>query len=395
MVEINFITLMLVAAFIWPVLTGALEYFSPDRLKNSIQALVDGLEFLLALILSIYLTRQTFFADREGVFGRIYNMIPENVKVFLYGQDVMVYVVVVPLLLVLIHSLLKLITVPLYYLLLDPFAKGLYRFQNSLGGSVRRLMGALSQLPRAALVVFSLTLLLTFLSYYFPSPALSGWMNTSRPYQLIYKNAVLPALNSNIAKQIPVLLNDSFARTAERIPFDNSGEIPSLRKQDSPRVITYFNGVTLDDAIKSNAQIDATAQRIVGDEVNSKNKAFLIYQWISQNIEYDYDKAAAINRNPAGEASGSIIAFNSRNGICFDYASLYISMCRATGVKVRLITGLAYSGTAWGDHAWNQIYATEEGRWINVDPTFGSNGSYFDKKDFKVDHRYAEVQGEW
>jgi transglutaminase/protease-like cytokinesis protein 3 len=49
----------------------------------------------------------------------------------------------------------------------------------------------------------------------------------------------------------------------------------------------------------------------------------------------------------------------------------------------------------WGDHAWNQVYSNYEGRWINVDATFGSNGSYFDKPDFNVDHRYAQVQGEW
>ncbi|HBQ86719.1 MAG TPA: transglutaminase, partial [Syntrophomonas sp.] len=87
--------------------------------------------------------------------------------------------------------------------------------------------------------------------------------------------------------------------------------------------------------------------------------------------------------------------FNTRKGICFDYSCLYISMCRAAGLKVRLITGVAYSGTAWGDHAWNQVYSTEEGRWINVDTTFGSNGYYFDKPDFIADHRYPVVQGEW
>jgi transglutaminase-like putative cysteine protease len=71
-------------------------------------------------------------------------------------------------------------------------------------------------------------------------------------------------------------------------------------------------------------------------------------------------------------------------------------MCRAAGLKVRLVTGLAYSGVAWGDHAWNEVYSTEEDRWINVDATFGSAGvNYFDKPDFSMDHSDAEVQGEW
>ena len=89
------------------------------------------------------------------------------------------------------------------------------------------------------------------------------------------------------------------------------------------------------------------------------------------------------------------MAFNTRMGICFDYASLYVSMCRAVGLKVRLVTGLGYSGSSWGDHAWNQVYVPEEGRWINVDPTFGTVNNYFDKPDFTVDHKDTKVQGEW
>ena len=56
----------------------------------------------------------------------------------------------------------------------------------------------------------------------------------------------------------------------------------------------------------------------------------------------------------------------------------------ATGLKVRLVTGIGYSGLAWGDHAWNQVYFPAEKRWINVDATFGSTGAnYFDKGRFQ------------
>jgi transglutaminase/protease-like cytokinesis protein 3 len=229
-------------------------------------------------------------------------------------------------------------------------------------------------------------------------------MNESEAYQVLYKGAVAPVLNSNIAKKIPVLVNDSFGKSMIRIPTDgdpggSSGQTGSQTgnqlKKGNTQVITYFNGVTLDEAIKSNPQIDETARNIVGNETNSNKKAALIYKWVSRNVEYDYQKAAMISKDSTGISSGSIIAFNTRKGICFDYSSLYISMCRAVGLKVRLITGLGYSGIAWGDHAWNQVYSAEEGRWINVDTTFGSNGNYFDKPDFNVDHRWAEFQGEW
>jgi len=397
MLDYNLITLILIIGFGLPLITGAFEQFSRERIKESVRSLIDSLEFLLGFILAIYLTRRIFFDNDSGVFATIYSWIPETVRTFLYGQDIVVYILIVPLLLMVIRIFLRLITGPIYRGFFEPLTNRLYSLYNSRGSLGRRLMGALSQLPKAILLVFFLGLLLNFYAYYFPSPLLSRWMNESGAYQIVYKNAVSPALNSNIAKKIPVLVNDSFGKAAEMVPIvgDGVSSVGNQVKKANPHVITYFNGVTLDDAITSNAQIDETARRIVGNEQNSKKKANLLYKWVSQNIAYDYQKAALINKNTSGVSSGSIIAFNTRKGICFDYSSLYISMCRATGLKVRLITGLGYSGVAWGDHAWNQVYSAEEDRWINVDATFGSNGNYFDKRDFNVDHRYAEIQGEW
>ncbi|MDD4172493.1 MAG: transglutaminase-like domain-containing protein [Syntrophomonas sp.] len=398
MADINFITLMIVVGFAVPIITGALESFTRSRIKDSVRTLLNNLELLVGLVLAIYLTRRIFFENEDGIFGQIYSWIPASLQSLLLGQDILIYILTVPLLLLVIRIILRLITVPIYKGLLEPLANQLYTLHNSRGKVLQRVMGGLYQLPRAIILVFLLGLLLNFFAYYFPSPLLSGWMNESTAYQLVYKNAVSPALNSNIAKKIPVLVNDSFGKVMERTqPIEDIG--PAIAnhpvKIDNPYVITYFNGVTLDEAIKSNAQIDATARQVVGSEQNSKKKAYLLYKWVSRNIEYDYNKAALISQDSSGIASGSIIAFNTRTGICFDYSSLYISMCRAAGLKVRLISGLGYSGVAWGDHAWNQVYSTEESRWINVDTTFGTNGSYFDKRDFNVDHRYAQVQGEW
>ncbi|MDD3363468.1 MAG: transglutaminase-like domain-containing protein [Syntrophomonas sp.] len=403
MLRINIVTVILIGIFAVPIIFGAYQDFSRERIKFSLWSLLNSLEFLFGLFVAIYLTRRIFFDNDSGVFNQIYNEIPENIRTFLYGQDVMIYIIVVPLILLLVRIILRLFTSLLFNAFGDSLANGLYTLFDSMGSVFKRIIGALSQVPRAVFLVFILGLLLNFYAYYFPSPFLSRSMNQSAAYQILYKNAVCPVLNSNIAKKIPVLVNDSFGKGMERVIPDigDSGgnstaeQLVNQLKKSNIRVITYFNGVTLDEAIKSNSQIDETARKIVGNEQNSKKKAYLIYKWLSQNMQYDYDKAAMISKDPSGISSGSIIAFNTRKGICFDYSSLYISMCRAVGVKVRLITGLGYSGVAWGDHAWNQVYCSEEGRWINVDTTFGTNGKYFDKADFNVDHRYAEIQGEW
>jgi hypothetical protein len=402
MSKINFLTVILIGIFALPIIIGAFRNYSRERIKLSLWSSLNSLEFLLGLFIAIYLTRRIFFDNDSGVFNQIYNGIPENIRTFLYGQDVMIYIIVVPLILLLVRIILTVLTRALFKAFSESLVSGLYTLFNAMGSVLRRIVGALSQVPKALFLVFIIGLLLNFYAYYFPSPFLSSSMNQSVAYQILYKKAVCPVLNSNIAKKIPVLVNDSF-RSTERVvpgPGDSGGNstaeqlLKQLKKSNIP-IITYFNGVTLDEAIKSNSQIDETARMIVGSEQNSKQKAYLIYKWISKNMQYDYDKAAMVSKDPSGISSGSIVAFNTRKGICFDYSSLYISMCRAVGVKVRLITGLGYSGIAWGDHAWNQVYYSEEGRWINVDTTFGTNGNYFDKADFNVDHRYAEIQGEW
>ncbi len=124
-------------------------------------------------------------------------------------------------------------------------------------------------------------------------------------------------------------------------------------------------------------------------------KGYLIYKWISENIYYDYDKANRITKKLNNIKSGSIIAFDSRKGICFDYSCLFVSMCRAVNLRVRLITGLANSGLSWGDHSWNEVYSSEENRWIKVDTTFGKAANYFDNPGFGNDHSDREMQQQW
>ena len=95
------------------------------------------------------------------------------------------------------------------------------------------------------------------------------------------------------------------------------------------------------------------------------------------------------------DGSGSITAWHSGKGICFDYACLYVSMARAAGLKVRLVTGEAFDGNSYGSHAWNQVYLSDERRWINVDTTFYISGDYFDSNLFEEDHIEEEIAGEW
>ena len=400
MTDYNLLTLALILLFSLPIIIGLFKPFSRERVQFSIGSLFDNIEFLTGLILSIYFTKRIFFENSQGVFKTIYEWIPETARGFLYGKDVLTYIIGVPLLLFFILVILRILTGPLYKIVVVPMSKWIYVKVREMKAGYKRIVSALWQLPKAVYLPLIFALLLNFYSYYFHTPILSKWMNESQPYQFIYQNVLSPVLNSNIAKRIPVLVNDSFRNALGEVIPSDSGVIArqignKLTEELNIKVIEYFNGVTLDQAVKSNEEIDKTAQEITAEEESSKEKAFALYEWVSGNLEYDFEKAEKISKDPRGIESGAVVAFNKGKGICFDFSSLYIAMCRAVGLKVRMITGLAYSGLSWGDHAWNQVFIPEENRWIDVDTTFGSIAKYFDKNDFDVDHKYAQVQGEW
>lgn len=398
--RLNFISIALIVLAVWPLISGLFMRFSRDGIRIALWSLMDNVVLILGIMVSIYLTRRIFFQHSDDFFQHIYNLIPTQVRILLYGQDVLIYLGVGSIVLLLLTLVFRPILVWIYQTIVTPMAFGCYDALARSGPVVSGVARMLTQVPRAAFTVFMVSLGLSFLSYYAPIPALSGSMNDSSLYQAVYRDAICPVLHSNLAKKIPVIVNDAFG---QRLPgaadsgemADATGGVQSNGLTGGGPVVAYFNGVTLDKAVQSNRAIDQLAVEIAGSEKNSKRKAYALYRWTAENITYDEEKAARLAQNPRGIQSGSIVAFETRQGVCFDYASLYVSMCRAAGLKVRLVTGQAYSGTAWGDHAWNQVYLPEEDRWINVDATFGCNDNYFDKLDFVADHRFAQVQQTW
>ncbi len=397
MTYINPVTVLIIAVFVLPILLAALRGLSREKLHYSITGLFSNIEALIALLLAIYITKRIFFENDDMVFGTIYSMIPEDFKNTFNGKDILIYIMVVPIIFLVLSILFRLVTNPLYNFLILPLTESIHMFYQRRSRAGRSIISALWQVPKSLFMVLVAVIILNFYTYYYPSQQFSGWMNRSTAYQFVYGNAVYPFLNSSLAKKVPVLVNDSFRQIGLDIIGGDGKGLPDHpgRVQGNIGVIEYFNGVTLDEAVKSNKQIDSLAVKIAGKEKNSKSAARALYAWVSKNISYDDEKAEKVSKSPRGTESGAIVAFNTRKGICFDYSCLYIAMCRAAGLKVRLVTGLAYSGVSWGDHAWNQVFIKEENRWINVDTTFGSSSNYFDKKDFDVDHRYAQVHGEW
>ena len=120
----------------------------------------------------------------------------------------------------------------------------------------------------------------------------------------------------------------------------------------------------------------------LGEQASSETDAVArIYEYIKENIVYDYDKAA-------GDVTGYVPdpdqTLSSGKGICFDYASLAAAMLRSQGIPAKVITGYVSGGAVY--HAWNMIYLKESGwitveikapanEWERIDLTFAANGA--------------------
>ncbi|NLL06700.1 MAG: transglutaminase domain-containing protein [Clostridiaceae bacterium] len=138
----------------------------------------------------------------------------------------------------------------------------------------------------------------------------------------------------------------------------------------------------------NNEEIIELAKNITQYSTTSIDKAKDIYNWVSKNIEYDYDKyLRQVNKNYDNEY-GALHTLRTKTGVCYDYSVLVAALGRSVGLQVKVIKGNFVNPYRNELHAWNEIYIPEEDRWINVDTTFAHSlgTNYFDNSDFYVDH---------
>ncbi len=400
--EINLITIVIAGIFIIPVIAGIFNPVTSHRMRNSVLSMLNNIEIIIGIILTFYLYRVVLYEKHEEILNSLYQWIPPIKELMSkYEQNIVARVIFLFLLLSIILVVLRLLTFPIRRFVLIPLTNRISVAVNSLGGISKRVLGGLWQVPRSVWMVVVFSLLLNLYTNVGSNVSYRQYIKESTAYRMVTEKVLNALLGSDFAQKIPVLINDSFRKMNENLSdvgIDrglHEKEGIDLNHSELP-MIKYFNGVTLDEAIQSNEEIDQTAKQVASSEKEDKRKAYLLYEWICSNIRYDYDKAEKIVTDPTVVASGSEVAYAERKGVCFDYSTLYVSMCRAVGLNVRLVTGLGYSGTQWGDHAWNQVYDSQEQRWINVDTTFGSAGyDSFDNSDFLTIHKYTDVQGEW
>lgn len=136
--------------------------------------------------------------------------------------------------------------------------------------------------------------------------------------------------------------------------------------------------------IESNEEIIIdTALEITKNCSSDLDKVRAIYDWVVDNIEYDYEKLSKHDKGQYDNQYGALNTLNTRKGVCYDYSTLVAALTRSIGIKAKVVEGNLDKGRLKGFHAWNEVFISESGGWINIDTTLAATTgeNYFDFAD--------------
>lgn len=386
---VNIISLGLILAFLLPIVFGVLFKVRSRSMMETLKSVLTSIALICALFLTVIFVKEAVIKDSFGMMSYISNNISSSM-VLLFTKTKLFLGFVHLIVFLIIYNIFKLIIEILNKLILYPVSKSLDEGIRKCGKGIRALLGGIFQLPRAICYLIILTALLTYANLFISNKSLSSTLGDSKIYTYINNKVITPIIQSDAAQSFPNIIEDSFKIVDAENNLVNTDE-------NYVKGLVFYNGVTLDEGVKSNEAIDETAREITSAYSGNYEKGKAIYQWIGGNISYDDNKAVEVMQNqfPRNVSSGAISAFSSRSGVCFDYACLYVAMCRANDIPVRLIVGEGYNGVTWVSHSWNEIYISEEEGWVPVDSTFYNAGNYFDNYGFNAEHRKKQIAGEW
>lgn len=118
--------------------------------------------------------------------------------------------------------------------------------------------------------------------------------------------------------------------------------------------------------IKFSPYLISVAEEIVGDETNPLVQARLVYNYITQHVNYSFVRAYyTITDIPT-------YALTNLKGDCGIQALTFITLCRILGIPARWQAGLYTHPETVGNHDWAQFYVAPYG-WLFADCSFGGS----------------------
>ncbi|GIO67827.1 MAG TPA: transglutaminase domain-containing protein [Paenibacillus cookii] len=229
-------------------------------------------------------------------------------------------------------------------------------FSRLSGAAIGLLIGA----GRCIVVV---ALLFVFATLY-PDSSFTRYVEASPIYQEGAKRVIEPLSGNLVKDKLPV-----FTKAVEK-------ELSGIMQRKYE---------VIDHAIPDD--IDAAAAEIVKGAKTDEDKARRLYDWVGTRVQYDYGKVDDYEQKGIWHEQTPQDTFDTKKGVCIDYARLYAMMARSQGLQVRVVTGQGYNGQGgYGPHAWNEVYLSEQKKWVPLDPTWAQSGNWFNPPNFAATH---------
>lgn len=180
---------------------------------------------------------------------------------------------------------------------------------------------------------------------------------------------------------------DTYKRTEtsyEFVPIDSNAFSTEVLRQrqaaidnkDYRKQVNQWQDKTLSAVIKKIRQLS-------GDSLITR--AWIIFYWISQNIQYDIE--SYFSGNIRHQSTDDV--FTTGKAVCDGFGTLFQSMCKQAGIPCQKISGYAkgfghsVSQTRFSktNHAWNAIQLGSS--WYLIDSTWGEGHIDSDNKNVK------------
>ncbi len=231
--------------------------------------------------------------------------------------------------------------------------------------------------------------------YHYPAPAASAASTApAAPTELTASASTVPtasiapsALAAFLASTVPAT-----PAVSPESPDPSSPSAPAVPSAPPACTVSYSSDPTLTggqqkldsgDWLKPGAKIEsdhpeiiARAREVTAPAQGPLEKARLIFNYVKGYVRYDLSSP---HRN-----KGALSALRTASGVCEDFATLFVALCRASGIPARQVNGYADPkghGTTWQlapaetlslkgcRHSWAEFYLEGIG-WLPADPTF-------------------------
>ncbi len=187
---------------------------------------------------------------------------------------------------------------------------------------------------------------------------------------------------------IPVPVSNSTYKNANRYDKEvKSSTIAYQNREDKTQLLARFSKKEIEPIVGRVPIHSGTATQIANsltkDLSTDWEKAWVIFRWISENIDYD---VAAYNAGRFYDTACSVTLKRGK-AVCGGYASLLEEMYETVGIPCFTISGYARGAgftpgeSTQSNHAWNA--AKINGKWYLMDATWGSGSIDSKTKQFK------------